>query len=155
MKQLLREGLATFLTVMLIIGLLPNPSDASRRMALQLPVELGPQAAPSLPSPVRLLQSPEVKTEPAPGVPLSAMMIPIPQQSSARKTSDAPVFQALPGQTRTLLPDGRWLITGGQDANGVGDSAWLLDSSGIPAKLSRGLLNARAWHTATTLPDGT
>jgi RHS repeat-associated protein len=47
------------------------------------------------------------------------------------------------------------LLTGGQDTHGPVDAAWLMDSAGIPARLPHGLVHARAFHTATVLPDGT
>ena len=35
--------------------------------------------------------------------------------------------QAVTGQSRTLLSDGRWLLLGGQDSRGVRSEAWLWD----------------------------
>src|SRR2546428_375679 len=60
------------------------------------------------------------------------------------------------GQTATLLPDGRWLILGGQAGGRVLARAAVQDpGSGTIVALPNGLQHARAWHTATTLPDGT
>jgi YD repeat-containing protein len=65
----------------------------------------------------------------------------------------------LPGQTATVLPDGRWLLLGGENSrNGVPvATATIYDtrSSSREYKIEIGNLNhARAWHTATMLPDG-
>ncbi|HVH28122.1 MAG TPA: kelch repeat-containing protein [Vicinamibacterales bacterium] len=58
--------------------------------------------------------------------------------------------QSLPasgaGQTRTLLPDGRWLV--------IGPGAALVDSARGTTTLVPGLAESRVWHTATLLPDG-
>lgn len=55
---------------------------------------------------------------------------------------------AVPGQTATLLPDGRVLKIGGLEDDGP-MSAALIEGSSIHVQF------ARAWHTATMLPDGT
>ncbi len=59
------------------------------------------------------------------------------------------------GQSATLLPDGRWLLLGGQDDVGISGKAILsnLDGSELTV-LDLGLLHARAWHSATLLPSG-
>ena len=60
-----------------------------------------------------------------------------------------------PGQAATLLPDGRWLITGGAGAAGPGATATIWDPHTQKVMpLSQPLRRARAWHTATVLPDG-
>src|SRR5262245_26607369 len=61
-----------------------------------------------------------------------------------------------PGQSATLLPDGRWLLIGGEGAQGPVDTmtTWT-PSTGAMVAVTRGLAHARAWHTATVLPDGT
>jgi RHS repeat-associated protein len=59
-----------------------------------------------------------------------------------------------PGQSATVLPDGRVLLLGGGDT-GASSSALLLDPrTGISPSLGAGLVKARAHHTATLLPDG-
>ena len=69
---------------------------------------------------------------------------------------DVALARALPGQTLTLLPDGRWLRLGGQDATGVQNTAEIWDPrTGATITIPRGLHSQRAWHTATLLPDGT
>src|SRR2546428_1667371 len=65
-------------------------------------------------------------------------------------------ISVIAGQTATLLPDGRWLILGGQAGGRVLARAAVQDpGSGTIVALPNGLQHARAWHTATTLPDGT
>lgn len=60
------------------------------------------------------------------------------------------------GQTATLLPDGNWLLAGGQDTNGhVVTDLMLRDQQGNERLLPTSLEVARMWHTATVLPDGT
>ena len=73
-----------------------------------------------------------------------------------------PVFAArvqgdslLPGQTATLLPDGRSLLIGGESTNGATVETAISDRlTGEPISLRNKLNHARAWHTATMLPDG-
>lgn len=56
------------------------------------------------------------------------------------------------GQRATELPDGRWLLTGGQ---GREASAAIWDPATGAAVPARGALQTpRAWHSATLLPDG-
>jgi len=62
----------------------------------------------------------------------------------------------LPGQSATLLPDGRLLLIGGEGLQGpVATAAILNPQSGVITTLQSGLHQARAWHTATLLPNGT
>ena len=71
----------------------------------------------------------------------------------ATVTPPAPI---LDGQSATLLPDGTWLLLGGQGKGGAVASASIANvRSGTAKSLSYGLAFARAWHTATLLPDGT
>ena len=61
----------------------------------------------------------------------------------------------LPGQTVTLLPDGRSLLVGGESDSGPRDESAISDPrSGDPVPLRSKLHHARAWHSATMLPDG-
>ena len=61
----------------------------------------------------------------------------------------------LPGQTATQLPDGRWLLLGGQGVSGPLSAAVLWDPrTQMSALLPQPLGRARAWHTATLEPDG-
>jgi RHS repeat-associated protein len=66
------------------------------------------------------------------------------------------VSSALNGETRTLLPDGRSLVLGGQDDAGQPRSdAFIQDSdTGTMTALASSMNYARAGHTATVLPDG-
>jgi RHS repeat-associated protein len=60
------------------------------------------------------------------------------------------------GQTETLLPDGRWLIAGGLEADQpVGTLAVRDPATGLVTPLPVPLTQPRAWHTASVLPDGT
>jgi hypothetical protein len=60
------------------------------------------------------------------------------------------------GQTATLLPDGRWLLLGGETSGGVSRAAAIVDpSTGTTSVLGTSMMVARAGHTATVLPDGT
>lgn len=60
-----------------------------------------------------------------------------------------------PGQTATLLPDGRWLLLGGEGRSGpVADAATWDPRTQASVPLAAGLHTARAWYTATVLPDG-
>ncbi len=60
------------------------------------------------------------------------------------------------GEARTLLADGRVLVTGGM-IDGSPSSAVVIEdlATGRRTTLSSRLERARAWHTATVLPDGT
>jgi RHS repeat-associated protein len=59
------------------------------------------------------------------------------------------------GASLTLLPDGRWLILGGEGPQGVQARAEIAGPDGRTIiRLPATLHVARAWHTATVLPDG-
>src|SRR5882724_250268 len=60
------------------------------------------------------------------------------------------------GQTTTLLPNGGWLLVGGQDASGdpVGTLS-VRNAQGDEEQLATSLRFPRIWHSATVLPDGT
>ncbi len=61
----------------------------------------------------------------------------------------------LPGQSSTVLPDGRLLVLGGESKDGPVSTGFIKDlSSGQITQLPTRLLHARAYHTATILPDG-
>src|SRR5437899_1396970 len=62
----------------------------------------------------------------------------------------------LPGQSATTLHDGKWLLVGGETSKGSLSTVSIWDPrTNITSQLSSQLQNARAWHTATMLPDGT
>src|SRR4051794_21930919 len=61
---------------------------------------------------------------------------------------------ARPGQSMTLLPDGRWLLLGGEGATGPQARASLWDPHTETMTLVEPLLRARTGHSATVLPDG-
>jgi len=53
------------------------------------------------------------------------------------------------------MPDGRLLLLGGEGADGPITTAFIRDTkSGTVSQLPNGLQRARAWHTATILPNG-
>ena len=67
-----------------------------------------------------------------------------------------PSSAARPGQSSTQLPDGRWLLLGGEDSNKTANSAASIWDPQTAQLIPLGSLNhARAWHSATLLPDGT
>jgi len=74
----------------------------------------------------------------------------------ARRKPAGDVSAMLVGSTRTLLPDGKLLIVGGEDAEGgVQDTIATENlSSGQTTRLGTRLSYPRAGHTATVLPDG-
>jgi RHS repeat-associated protein len=62
----------------------------------------------------------------------------------------------LPGQSATLLPDGRLLLIGGAGPQGPLSTVAILNTqSSAVRRLPTGIHQARAWHTATVLPNGT
>src|SRR5438093_1253809 len=63
--------------------------------------------------------------------------------------------QRIPGQTATLMPDGKLLLIGGEGKDGPLAVAIVFDPlTGTKITLSSQLATPRAWHTATLLPDG-
>lgn len=64
--------------------------------------------------------------------------------------------QTAPGQSATLLPDGRWLLLGGEapDRGSIATAVLLDAGSGQRTILFDSLTYARSGHTATVLPDG-
>jgi RHS repeat-associated protein len=61
----------------------------------------------------------------------------------------------LGGQSATRLPDGRWLLLGGEAPGSVLGAAQIGGEDGSVTPLATGLVTPRAWHSATVLPDGT
>jgi len=73
--------------------------------------------------------------------------------SSDQMRGAAPARQ--PGQSATLLPDGRWLLVGGTGSNGLEATAFVFDpDTGSTTALALHLRQPRSGHTATVLPDG-
>src|SRR5438093_11150782 len=61
----------------------------------------------------------------------------------------------LPGESATVLSDGKWLLVGGESLGSSLSNASIWDpSTGATIALTARLQQARAWHTATVLPDG-
>ena len=59
------------------------------------------------------------------------------------------------GESRTPLGDGRWLLVGGQRENGPVPTVSIFDpTTRTTVQLAQQLHEARAWHSATVLPDG-
>ena len=86
------------------------------------------------------------------GLLLSMMLLP----NASGRSGAEPTLPVVPGQSRTLLSDGRWLLFGGEGGQGPFATAVIFDpqtSSLTP--ITQPLLQGRAWHTATVLPDGT
>src|SRR5205085_2597941 len=60
------------------------------------------------------------------------------------------------GQSTTLLPDGRLLKVGGLGQDELLSAATIIDPrTNQSVQAVQSLQRARAWHTATVLPDGT
>jgi RHS repeat-associated protein len=73
----------------------------------------------------------------------------------ARAQSPGAPSAVIPGQSVTLLPDGRWLLVGGQGAQGPLGTASIFDpETTTTTPVTQPLLQARAGHTATVLADG-
>ena len=73
-----------------------------------------------------------------------------------RSKKQEPVQAPRPaGESVTLLGDGRTLHLGGESPSGPTTSAEIRDErNGAVTHLSESFRHARAWHTATVLPDG-
>lgn len=80
----------------------------------------------------------------------------VPSSSGPQSTGSGTIPGAVAGESLTLLPDGRWLMTGGMGSAGPLTAASVWDSNtNTTVLISGGLQLARAYHTATLLPDGT
>ncbi|HMG74446.1 MAG TPA: hypothetical protein VK582_13175 [Pyrinomonadaceae bacterium] len=58
-------------------------------------------------------------------------------------------YPLLPGQTATLLPDGRLLLVGEGEDGPLATAEIKDNSTGQVTAFAGGLLHARAWHSAT------
>ena len=100
-----------------------------------------------------MIQGTKGAAAPAVSSPPAKAALPAPSIRRTTRAAQAPEVEA--GQTTTLLPDGRWLVTGGEGKNGPQPSVVISDSRvGKMSALGDGLRQPRLWHTATLLPDG-
>jgi len=61
-----------------------------------------------------------------------------------------------PGQSATLMPDGRWLVLGSESRGGKAIArAMFVSPDGKPQLVPGHLFTGRTGHSATLLPDGT
>ncbi len=74
-------------------------------------------------------------------------------RDSRPQTAAPPTLR--PGQTATLLGDGRWLLIGGQQRGQVTATSTIVDPETGSITSLPNLATARSGHSATTLPDGT
>jgi hypothetical protein len=81
---------------------------------------------------------------------LAVLLVPV---GVGLRRAEAPT--PLPGQSATLLPDGRWLLLGGEGPRGAVETAEVWDPrTGQTTPLAQDLHHRRAWHSATVMPDG-
>ena len=87
-------------------------------------------------------------------------LIAVPVSAATLTSTDAAAYglqspATITGQSATLLPDGSWLLLGGE-INGKAVNTAIIENSttGKQTNLSAALTVPRAWHTATLLPDG-
>ncbi len=73
--------------------------------------------------------------------------------SRAQVAADAPGVDPK-GASRARLPDGRWLVAGGEGAAGPVATLAVVDAAGPEETLRLRLTHPRMGHTATVLPDG-
>ncbi|HEX2269132.1 MAG TPA: kelch repeat-containing protein, partial [Pyrinomonadaceae bacterium] len=81
---------------------------------------------------------------------------PEPAKPARRSKKQDPVPQPRPaGESVTQLPDGRTLHLGGESSDGPTTAAEIRDErTGAVTRLAESFGFARAWHSATVLPDG-
>src|SRR5580700_11124744 len=78
------------------------------------------------------------------------------KKTRGKTSSKSSTSQVIPGQSSTLLPDGRLLLLGGESPNGPLTTVAVQDpQSGATTPLGVQLPEPRAWHTASMLPNGT
>ncbi len=87
-------------------------------------------------------------------VPPSLLQSFVAHAAAAETNQPSSPFLARPGQSMTLLPDGRWLLLGGEGPTGPQARASLWDPHNETMTLLESLLRARTGHSATALPDG-
>lgn len=152
MKELLRSYLALILSFSTMTGQMPAPAMASSPAAPKAiagyrgnwnPGRGSLSLAPELPpGPRTLISTPRSNTKAS--------------RHSKQSVPTSSSSVQLPGQSSTLLADGRLLLLGGESNIGPVANAFLRDpKTGTVSQLANGLQHARAWHIATTLPNGT
>src|ERR1044072_3396517 len=113
-------------------------------VALQIILACGPCLALATPSREKKLVYRPAETAKKPSTKVARPFAVRPQASALR-----------PGQTSTLLSDGRSLLIGGEEKGRSLATAAISDArTGVPVPLAGKLQRARAWHSATMLPDG-
>jgi len=146
MRQFCKRRLAELLSILLIVSTLPQGTEASRSVG-HAPIAGGLRFAPN--NAGRASLTPAANTTIRRPQAVRVAYAP-PQESRATSSGQ------LPGQSRTRLPDGAWLVIGGNGSDGPVGAAWVVDATtGSVTSVPDGLLHPRAWHTATVLPDGT
>ena len=74
----------------------------------------------------------------------------------AVRTAGSRAEKNLIGSSRTALPDGRTLVTGGTDSGGLENTAFLEGPQpGVRIQAPGSLKHSRAFHSGTLLPNGT
>jgi RHS repeat-associated protein len=76
------------------------------------------------------------------------------QTTNARRAQSNPLLDR-PGQSMTLLPDGRWLLIGGEGPDGPQARASIWDARSERMTLLGAPLRTRTGHSASVLPNGT
>jgi len=78
-----------------------------------------------------------------------------PQVTIPASSSPSRPTGLVPGQSATLLPNGQWLLLGGQVQNNSVPTAMIRNpATSSTTTLENKMLFPRAWHSATLLPDG-
>ncbi len=87
-------------------------------------------------------------------VPPSLLLSFVAHAAAAETNQHSSPLLARLGQSMTLLPDGRWLLIGGEGPTGPQARASLWDPHSETMTLLEPLLRTRTGHSATALPDG-
>ena len=115
-------------------------SVSSSQSPAPRPEPRGPSPEPRAPSLEARAPSPEPRA-------------PTPEPRAPRPEPQGPSQVPPRGQTTTRLPDGGWLIVGGEVDGEPAATATIVDATGAARTVPLG--QPRAWHSATILADGT